>query len=224
MWIACWFMPIWIPHDKNTLDTFELYSVLFSALTALYTGIAFGVAFYSIFKQHKIQQKQQSLQTKQLRLNVFTDSMKLVMDSPRFIECKNYILSDESDKGYNKDMSALMHATKKTSISLVIIEDILENKYKGPIDLTIINIEDIRKLYDNITFFCARMNILGNVYEDDDIGSLIFDYYARTIIKSYKKLDTFIIATNEDLNMEPYNGYTKLFIEAERRKKDKKKR
>lgn len=211
LWILAWFVPYFVQFDNHKRDE---YCMLFTALSALFTGIAFGVAYYSIFKQQKKLQKQIEIQTTQLRLNVFTDSMKLVMDNPRFIACKNYILSNG---GYSNDMSALMHATHETSISLVMIENILEDQYKGNVDFKIMNKKSIRKLYNNVTFFCARMNILGNVYENDNIGSLIIDYYGRTITLSYNKVRSFVESTNKDLNFEPYSGYTKLFEEAQKR-------
>lgn len=214
MWIVSWFIPFWIQPGRCTLD---FYSVLFTAINALFTGGAFGVTFYSIHKQQKALQEQQHLQMEHLRLNVFFNSIKLVLDNDKFINCKNYIFDKNK---YDKDMTSLMRATKNENISLVAIEKILENKYEGNLNKKIISEERIRNLYDNITFFCARMNLLGCVSKDNTSVSLIMDYYERTITTSYKKLKRFIEATNADLHgIEPYKEFTNLYNKAEQSKK-----
>ena len=98
VWLIFVIVPfiVWLLIPKFSI--IKLWDVSFSAASALFTGIAFAVAFYSLYKQKeslleqqenlKKQQKsldeQQKALIKQINLRVFTDSMGLLMNNPKF--------------------------------------------------------------------------------------------------------------------------------------------
>ena len=96
--IVVWFMFLIIPFIVrlfyHNLSIMELLGISFSAATALFTGVAFAVAFRSLSNQQEnLREQQENLKiqqdslSKQIDLNVFSvfmDSLKIVTNSKSF--------------------------------------------------------------------------------------------------------------------------------------------
>ena len=94
LWLGFGIVPFFVQDISDS--TTELLGVSYTAATALFTGIAFAVAYYSLYKQQENIKEQQKSLSKQIDLSVlsvFMDTMKYVTNSQSFKQCQNYILS-----------------------------------------------------------------------------------------------------------------------------------
>lgn len=214
LWIFSWIAPAFIPSPTD--DTLHFYNVLFTAATALFTGIAFVVAYFSISKQQELLQNQQNAILAQTRLTVLSETMRLVMDSDRFIKSRKYILS----LNYYNDIKIVKDALDiKGKVGLEDFQTILVKGLRKNWNMEV-NLEALLEAYENITFFCARMDYLGSVSEEESVTDIVIDQYGLTIIESYKVLSHFIERSREQSNHSSlYEHYSKLYDEANKRLK-----
>ena len=105
VWLVFLIVPFILYFLDSNLSRIKLLGVSFSAASALFTGVAFAVAFHSLSKQQeslikqqenlKIQQEsldmQQKTLIKQIDLSVFIDSIGLLMNNWKFNNCQDYI-------------------------------------------------------------------------------------------------------------------------------------
>lgn len=209
---------IWLLIPKFSI--LKLWSVSFSAASALFTGIAFAVAFYSLYKQKEnlreqqenLYQQQKSLDEqqkaliKQINLQVFTDSMGLLMNNPKFNNCLAYIYSNN----FTDDIKKVRKLLKLSEHDHISLNDFTNAcKY--------INDEKEKKdLYDSgekIKYFCNRMEFLGVVVSKEEAAKdLILSYYRITIKFTYERLDSLIKETRKHKDYtDLYGYYTELY-------------
>ena len=233
LWIGFAIVPFFEPTVSNV--TVRLLSVSFSAATALFTGIAFVVAYYNLSKQQKsIQEqqanfkkqqegldKQQQTLIKQINLNVFSDSMRLIMDSDKYNQCREYIYSnnftndiDEVRKILslepNYPISLNDFRLANQSLSRTASKDTKDQEMK----------KHLSDSYEKIRFFCMRMEFLGVVVSRENAAEvLIIDYYGQTIIDTYERLGTIIETTRKNKDSAKlYMYYTELYNKVKIRK------
>ena len=202
-------IPFKIKHSHTDYEIVKYMTASFTAATALFTGIAFAVTYISLYQQSK------SL-NRQIDYNVFSDTIRLIMDSDKFFQCRQYIYS----KNYYRDIEELKRVITDYNGSIGQHDVINTNAPNLKNFRTIIrNIDEIQPLvdkdikkklcksYEKIIFFCGRMEYLGFMYENNMAVSLILDYYAGTIKESYCILKSLI----EEKGNGFYIHYTHLF-------------
>lgn len=234
IWIAFGIVPFLLPGIPSA--TISLLSVSFSAATALFTGTAFVVALFNLYKyqenineqqenyiiQQKNLEKQQDTLIKQINLSVFSDSMKFVMDSDKYNQCREYIYSNN----FTDDVSEVKKILGQEIISL---DDYRRaNQSLSRTEENNESDKDMkRRLYDSyekIKFFCMRMEFLGVVVSRENAAeALIIDYYGPTITDTYERLKSLIEATraNKD-SANLYMYYTELYNKVKTKKKEHK--
>lgn len=224
LWVLAFVMPlIFKPNnpDKNRKDKLDYYDVSFLSIGALFTGIAFAATFSSLEHQKESLKEQTNLSNKQIDLNIFCETIRLVMDDDRFITCRKYIYStdfytdvDEVSRIWNKDKKKIgLEDFRKTfrSNSKTDNQVSIEKEVK----------ERLRRSYEKIAYFCSRMEYLGLVYNEKGAESLIMEYYGRTIVESYRTLHDIIEnSKNEDKMKRLYLYYTKLYDSAKLKEKE----
>jgi len=183
----------------------SITSYILTAVTALATGTTAIVAFFSLKNERE-----------RKRLNVFSESIRVVKDGIRNSQSKDYILSNK----YYKDIETLRYLlgkNKDEKISLVDFENIVvRGLIKDDINLSEEDKteakERLRKSYKKIEYFCDRMEYLGMLSEDKTVRPFILKYYDSTISDTYKRLGQLIIKTRKDRKKEDlYEHYTKLY-------------
>lgn len=216
IWGISWLLPILLPCPDNS--TLSFLNIIFTAATALFTGIAFVVAFFSISKEQEILKQQQSTLIAQTRLSVLSETMRLVMDSERFLKSKKYILSPDyyTDIETVKKVLGIKGKVGLEDFKTLLVRGLKKNQFDDKERLELLD------AYENITFFCARMDYLGSVSKEESVTDLIIDQYGLTIIESYKVLSQLIKRSREQSNRQwLYEHYTKLNEEAEKRLKER---
>ena len=224
LWLICGIVPFFEPNISDL--TIRLLGISFSALTALFTGVAFVVAYRALSKQQeslmtqqenlKLQQESLIKQTDLGVFSVFMDSMKIITNSKSFKQCQDYILSKDLD-----DDKELIRQKLKKGIDEVRLDDysnMLENQVSS------INIERLRINRDKIKTFCMRMEFMGIIIsklQNDDIAEdLMLDLYGHTIQKSYRRLESLIKRNEDNPNSKDlYPHYTYLYKLAKERGK-----
>ena len=93
IWALFLLIPFRIKHSHTNDEIVNYMTVSFTAATALFTGIAFAVTYISLYQQSKNLNRQ-------IDYNVFSDTIRLIMDSNKFLQCRQYIFS----KDYYRDM------------------------------------------------------------------------------------------------------------------------
>ncbi|MBO4840879.1 MAG: hypothetical protein J5524_07265 [Bacteroidaceae bacterium] len=209
MWSIFLLIPFYIKHSHTDDEIVNYMNVSFTAATALFTGIAFAVAYISLYQQSK------SL-NRQIDYNVFSDTIRLIMDSDKFLLCRQYVFS----KDYYRDIEELKRVIKNYNDSIGQ-HDVISTNAPNLKDFrkVIRNIDEICPLvnrdikkrlcksYEKIIIFCGRMEYLGFMCEKNVAVSLILDYYAGTIKESYCILKSLI----EENGNGFYVHYTHLF-------------
>ena len=220
VWLIFVIVPFVVWLFAPNFSIIRLWGVSFSAATALFTGIAFAVAFYSLYKQkenlkeqqenitkqQKSLDEQQKALIKQINLRVFTDSMGLLMNNARFNNCQSYIYSNN----FKNDIKKVRKLLKLNEQDPVSLND-FNNACKH-----INDDKERKKLYDsgeNIKYFCNRMEFLGLVVSKEEAAKdLILSYYRYTIKETYDKLDSIIKETRKHKDYSDlYGYYTKLY-------------
>lgn len=228
VWLLFFIAPFIVRLFMPNLSAMELLNVSFSSATALFTGIAFAVAFHSLSKQQeslieqqknlKIQQESLLKQTKLGVFSVFIDSMKMVTNSQSFKQCQDYILSEN----YYDDKDKIKQELKMSKGDEISLDD-----YSKVLDQSSGKDENwkngLRINRDKIKTFCMRMEFMGIILsglEDKTAEKLMLDLYGHTIKKTYKRLETLIEKTRENQNSEDlYSHYTQLYNLSNREKK-----
>lgn len=172
--------------------------------------------------QQKNLEKQQDTLIKQINLSVFSDSMKFVMDSDKYNQCREYIYSNN----FTDDVSEVKKILGQEIISL---DDYRRaNQSLSRTEENNESDKDMkRRLYDSyekIKFFCMRMEFLGVVVSRENAAeALIIDYYGPTITDTYERLKSLIEATraNKD-SANLYMYYTELYNKVKTKKKEHK--
>lgn len=217
LWIVFLFVPFIFSHTHEEKEIVTFLNVSFTAATALFTGIAFTIAYISLYQQN------QNL-NRQINLSVFSNTIRLIMDSDKFLQSRQYIYS----KDYYRDIEELKRIIKNYNDSIGH-DDLISVDEFGLKDFRKIirNIDEIQPLvdketkerlcisYEKIIYFCGRMEYLGFMCEKKAAVSLITDYYARTIMESYSILKPLIEKKGEEKNrVEIYSNYSRLFYRA----------
>ncbi|MCR4859016.1 MAG: hypothetical protein K5890_12605 [Bacteroidales bacterium] len=204
-----------------------------SVATALFTGIAVLWAYNSFKTQKdslenqrenlKSQQeslnKQQESLIRQFNLSVFSESIRLLMNSTMYNQGRDYIYSNK----YGKDLDTVRMVLNIPSGDPVGLDDfkkILDQDLRGKEGVPITKKEEqrLRDSYDKIRFFCMRMEYLGVLSKEDAALNLILDYYGYTIKKTYENLESLIKKTRKDPSTsELYLHYTQLYNLAKER-------
>lgn len=195
--------------QENTV-ALAFFGVLFSAATSLFTCFAVLVA-YKALKEDK-----QNFITK-IRLGVFSDSMRWVVNEKKFQESQEYILDSRK---FREDINTVRHR-----LNLAEGEDVSLDDFKKVFNqhLTVAGgirndkeekneEERLHKAYKKIRYFCSRMEYLGVISEEKDVDALILRYYGRTITDSYEKLERLILKTREQqIDKRLYTHYSNLY-------------
>lgn len=193
----------------KTTSIIELSSVA----TALFTGIAVLWACHSFKKQQESLKKQQDGLIRQFNLNVFSESIRLLMNSTTYNQGRDYIYSNE----YDKDLDLVRKVLSKSSSAPVGLNDfkqILDKELMGKKGYHMNSDEEsrLRDSYAKIRFFCMRMEYLGVLSKEEAALNLILEYYGYTIETTYEKLKKLIEETREDPSTaELYSHYTQLY-------------
>lgn len=212
-------VPFFRPNVSDSIV--HLLTVSFTAATALFTGIAFVVAYYNLHKQQenireqqKRLDKQQVTLIKQIDLNVFSDSMRLVMDSDKYNQCREYIYSNN----FTDDIAAIRAILYLEATQPVCLDDFRRaNQSLSRTENTNEKDKNMKKRlsdsYEKIRFFCMRMEFLGVVVSRENAAeALIIDYYGQTIIDTYGRLESLIETTRKNKDSASlYMYYTELY-------------
>lgn len=222
LWLGFGIVPFFVPDISDS--TVKLLGTSFTAATALFTGIAFVVAFCSLSKQQKNIREQQENLSKQIELNVlsvFMDTMKYVTNSQSFKQCQNYILSED----FFHDRETIRIQLNKSMGEDVTLEDyskVLDQK-DCKVSITDDEIKQLRQNRDKIKNFCMRMEYVGIVVlnsNDKTAERMLLDLYGHIIKKTYeKRLSTLI---NKGQIEDSYTYYIQLYnLVKESEKKEK---
>lgn len=222
VWLVFLIVPFIVHSFDTSISTFNLLDISFSAATALFTGIAFAVAFHSLYKQQENLKDQQASLSKQIELSVlsvFMDTLKYVTNSQSFKQCQNYILSED----FFHDREII-----RVQLNRSMGEEITLDDYSKVLDQKDCNVslkeEDVVRLRQNrdkIKNFCMRMEYIGIVVlnsKDKTAEKMLLDLYGHIIKKTYEnRLNTII---KKDQSEESYMHYIKLYdLVKEREKK-----
>lgn len=208
LWLLFLCIPFILAHTHENKEIVDFLNVSFLAASALFTAFAFAATYLSLVQQKEVLNKQ-------IDLNVFTDTIRVIMHSDRFLECRNYILSD----CFYIDINKLKRLVGNNSVCFkdfrIIIKTCKDDIVK----------KELRDSYEKIIDFCGKMEYLGLIYKNKGAESLIVDYYGRTIVESYKILEDIIEnSRKEDPLKRLYNNYTELYrcaLETEKETKNK---
>ena len=193
----------------------SIISYILTTVTALATGTTAVLAFFSLKNERD-----------KKRLNVFSESIRVVMDGIKNSQSKDYILSNK----YYKDIETIkLYLGKgiKEKVGLmdfeeIVIYDHIKDGLNIPEEEKKETKERLRKSYKKIEYFCERMEYLGILAEEKSVRPLILNYYEQTIIKSYERLFHLIIKTRNDRNKEDlYEHFSQLYNLAIENKKHK---
>ena len=204
LWVLFGILPFLTPKISET--TILLWGVSFSAATALFTGVAFAVAYRSLYNQQESLRKQQEYLEKQIDLSVFSvflDSMRSVTNSKSFREYQDYILSDEfyNDLEYVRSQ---LHRKKDDDIYLDDY-DMVINQSKD--DMT--TSKRLRYNVYKIQTYCMRMEFIGTIVlnlKEKTAEQLLIQTYGDTIKKTYKRVRSLIANQSASL----YKNYAQL--------------
>lgn len=209
VWLLFWLLPFRVEYVHCNKDIVCYLEVSFAAATALFTGIAFTVAYISLYQQNKGLKRQ-------LDMDVFSDTLNLIMASDRFTRSKMYIYSEE----YYYDMSKLKKMLGLAEEEKIKLDDFRRVCfYRTPsgssIHMNEKTKERLRKSYEKISYFCGRMEYLGFMSKKEVADHLILEFYWQTIVDSYNILNKYIYITEDGQN----KYYSELYCEALQYKK-----
>lgn len=220
-WCLAFVIPLLFkPGDINRdeKDTLNFYEISFLSASALFTGIAFAVTFSSLEHQKDSLKNQIDLSNKQIDLDLFSETIRLVMDDDKFITSRKYIYSPD----FYRDIEEVGRIVNKGKESLEL-GDFRRIIHSNDSQITIgkETKERLRKAYEKITYFCSRMEYLGLIFNEKGAETLIMEYYGRTILESYRNLHDIIEnSRNQDKMKRLYLYYSKLYASAENKEKE----
>ena len=220
-WVLAFVVPLLFnPNnpDKKIKDKLDYYDVSFLSIGALFTGIAFAATFSSLEHQKDSLKKQIDLSNKQIDLDLFSETIRLVMDDDKFITSRKYIYSPD----FYRDIEEVGRIVSKGKESLEL-GDFRRIIHSNDSQITIDKEtkERLRKAYEKITYFCSRMEYLGLIFNEKGAENLIMEYYGRTILESYRNLHDIIEnSRNQDKMKRLYLYYSKLYASAENKEKE----
>ena len=206
LWFMFFMVPLIFTHTHTDYEIVNFFNVSFTAATALFTGIAFTITYISLYQQNKNLNRQ-------INMDVFSDTIRLLMDSDRYLQSRQYIYS----KDFYRDIEELkrIRGGESNFFGLNDFRDIIRS-----LDSLIPLVdketkERLCKSYEKIIYFCSRMEYLGFMYENKAAVSLILDYYGHTIVESYNILKPLLESDRKDDNTEEmYVHYTRLYQRA----------
>lgn len=145
---------------------------------ALFTGLAFAVTYASLLIQNKALEEQ-------LAMDNLSSTISLILNSERFRESRKYVMS----KTFYNHVEILK---KMKAGDPIFIEDWkkLGSGEKGENDTE--QYVNSYKAYEQLIYFCSRMEYMGIVLKNKDIDYTILDYFGNTIIESYIRLKPYI--------------------------------
>ena len=225
VWLVFLIVPFIVYFLDSNLSTIKLLGVSFSAATALFTGIAFAVAFHSLSKQQEslikqqenleLQQEsldmQQKTLIKQIDLSVFIDSIGLLMNNWKFNNCQDYIYSNNFLDDIKK-VRKILNMDDDCPVSLNDYRSACKI-FSGSKDVDESKKKSFSDSYEKIKYFCNRMEFLGVVVSKEEAAKeLILSYYKITIKDTYNRLSSLIEATrNNKDSANLYGYYTELY-------------
>lgn len=190
--------------------------LLLMTITALATAITAVVAFSSLRNERK-----------KKRMEVFSDSIRVVVDGFKNSESYAYVTSGN----YKKDIRTVQYLLNTSkNIGLDDFKKIVyQNLIRG--DLSVEERtkldgtkETLRKSYNKIVYFSERMEYLGMLAKDKDVRVDILNYFGPKIIETYENLEPIITKTREDNGSKNlYLHFTQLYYQAKKRKSIKNK-
>lgn len=157
----------------------------------------------------------------QIRLNVFSDSMHLLMADEKFSESQEYIFS----RAFDEDIIVVQQALQMSSQDDVGLDDIRRVLHRTRKDGEVISVDSnerkrLRKSYNKIRYFFSRMEYLGVLAEERGVETLILEYYGYTIISTYERLLPIMRKDNDERkNNELYSHYKKMYTLAQKKKR-----
>ena len=201
LWVLFLGVPFLFDYADNEYGIVDYLGVSFAAATALFTGSAFTVAFVSIYQQNKGINRQ-------IDLNVFSETIRLLMKSDRFLRSQTYIFSDEY-KWDRNIIRKILGLQEDAQISLDDYKKVYKHKKTDDESLKKIKLR-IRTAYEKIIYFCGRMEYLGFVCQKHAAQDYILEFYGLTITESYEVLKELI----EKNKGTAYHHYTELYKQA----------
>lgn len=209
VWLLFWFLPFLVEHVHCNKDIVSYLDISFASATALFTGVAFTIAYISLYQQNKGLKRQ-------LDMDVFSDTLNLIMASDRFTRSKMYIYSEE----YYYDMSKLKKMLGLAEKEKIKLDDFRRVCfYRTPSGSSIHMNEKtkkrLRKSYEKISYFCGRMEYLGFMSKKEVAEHYILEFYWQTILDSYNILNKHIYIAEGGQN----KYYLELYREAQQYKK-----
>lgn len=219
MWICFGAVPFFVPNVSDV--TIRLLGVSFTAATALFTGVAFTVAYRSLIKQQENIREQQESLSKQIDLSVlsvFMDTMKIITYSKSFKQCQDYIFSE--DFFHDREVIRLqLNKSMGEDVSLDDYSRVLDRNEGTP------NIADnkkteLRQNRDKIKNYCMRMDYVGAVVinlNDKTAERMLLDLYGHTITKTYKRLAPLFNENNSEAKYKNYAHLNDIAIEYEKK-------
>lgn len=206
-WLLFLAVPFCLSYTHENKEILDSLNVSFVAAGALFTAFAFAATFLSLLHQHK------SL-NRQINLNVFSDTIRMIMDSERFLECRAHVLSDY----YKNDIENIKRLTGKDNVNFESWRKIFNEDREKALEKTDIQtIENLRKSYERTMYFCGRMDYLGVVYENIEDDPFILEYYGLTIIETYEIVQSIIdnsTINKDNIYKNLYKNYTNLYHSA----------
>ena len=112
IWSSFWIIPYYFDHVHRQNDIINYWDISFAAATALFTGIAFTVAYISLYQQNKGLKHQ-------VDLDVFSETVHLILASERFFKSKSYLYSES----YYYDMSKLRRILNVADSEKIKVDD-----------------------------------------------------------------------------------------------------
>lgn len=199
----CWLMFLIIPFSRLFPEEPSVngLSAAYVMAGALFTGLAFAATIANLIVQNNVLKEQ-------LTMDNLSNTIKVILSSERFLECRKYVMSNlfYDHINYLKKIKGedpiFINDWKK-------LDEISRNNNTGA---------NANNYYEMLIFFCGRMEYLGVVIKNKGIDNTILDYFGNTIIESYYRLEPFIDNTRKMSGETSYFHYTYLNYLAEQRK------
>lgn len=121
--LSCDFFMATNGTKNNSNSYIDYMNAFYVALGALFTGLAFFIAFINLSQQKEDLKKQNQRLSQQISLDVFTDAFGHVLDSENFREAKKYIYSNQ----FKEDVDTLV-SLRSSIIKEVFIKK--KNKFE----------------------------------------------------------------------------------------------
>ena len=204
---------VFVVKETNIIAISSVATALFTGIAVLWAYNSFKTQKDSLENQRESLKNQQESLIRQFNLSVFSESIRLLMNSTMYNQGRDYIYSND----YGKDLDTVRKVLNIPSGEPVGLDDfkkILDQDLRGKRGIPITEEEEqrLRDSYGKIRFFCMRMEYLGVLSQENAASNFILDYYGYTIKTTYEKLESLIKKTRKDPSTAKiYNHYTQLY-------------